>query len=150
MSARGRHYEFAERGWEAYCVSAGRTHRSAPTAGGKNGWKVPDAFCPLSAKNWVKRCILWQRRSTCSRTVLVSLRRGGPMCPPVVGIANSPKMGENRTTSLLGGHAGPPLRSNTNVVRKQVLLYRHWVCRFAEQLNDITCRVFSEQLPLSP
>ena len=72
------------------------------------------------------------------------------MCPPVVGITNSPKMGETRTMFPPGGHTGPPLRSNTNVVRKQVLLYRHWVCRFAEQLNDITCRVFSEQLPLSP
>jgi len=72
------------------------------------------------------------------------------MCPPVVGITNLPKMGETCTMFPPGGHTGPPLRSNTNVVRKQVLLYRHWVCRFAEQLNDITCRVFSEQLPLSP
>ena len=52
-----------------------------------------DVFCPFSARNWVKRCILWQRRSICLRTVWVSLRRGGPMCPPVVGNTNSPKNG---------------------------------------------------------
>ena len=80
-------------GREPYSVSAGRTHGSAPTAGGENGRKVPDVFCPFSAHNWVKRCILWQRRSIRLRTVWVSLRRGGPMCPPVVGITNSPKNG---------------------------------------------------------
>ena len=97
-------------GREPYGVSAGRTHRSAPTAGGENGRKVPDAFCHFSAKNWVKRCILWQCRSTCSRTALVSLRRGGPMCPPVVGITNSPNVGGRRMVFLPGGHTGPPLR----------------------------------------
>ena len=93
MSARREHRTVSSHFGQIRNAYHRRTHRSAPTAGGKNGWKVPDAFCPLSAKNWVKRCILWQRRSTCSRTVLVSLRRGGPMCPPVVGNTNSPKNG---------------------------------------------------------
>ena len=32
------------------------------------------------------------------------------MCPPVVGITNSPKPGKKRIIFPPGGHAGPPLR----------------------------------------
>ena len=42
--------------------------------------------------------------------ILVSHRRGGPMCPPVVGIANSPEMAKKRTMFPMSGHIGPPLR----------------------------------------
>ena len=33
----------------------------------------------------------------------------GPVCPPVVGISNSPKMRGNHTMFPPGGHMGPPL-----------------------------------------
>ena len=81
------YYEFAEHGRETQDVSAGRTHRSAPTAKGKDGRNLSDAFCQFNAlyldDKW---CIPRKRRRVCLCTTLVSHRRGGPMCPPVVGI----------------------------------------------------------------
>ncbi len=56
----------------------------------------------------------------------------GPVCPPVVGISNSPKMRGNHTMFPPGGHMGPPLQSNTKVVYKQAFLRCQWVCRLAE------------------
>ena len=44
MSARGRHYEFAEHGRETYDVSAGRTHGSAPMGNREDGQKFPTIF----------------------------------------------------------------------------------------------------------
>ena len=77
-------------------VSARRTHRSAPTAKGKDGRNLSDAFCQFNAlyldDKW---CIPRKRRRVCLCTTLVSHRRGGPMCPPVVGTTNSPNVGEN-------------------------------------------------------
>ena len=37
------------------------------------------------------------------------------MCPPVVDIANSPKMGGKRMMFLPGGHMGPPLRRTGSI-----------------------------------
>ena len=41
--------------------------------------------------------------------------RAGPVCPPMVGITNSPKMGENRMMFPPGGHMGPPLRQMSSM-----------------------------------
>ena len=43
------------------------------------------------------------------------------MCPPMVGITNTPKMGENRMMFSLGRHTGLPLQPNANVMRKRIL-----------------------------
>ena len=49
VSACGRRCEFAQPGWGTYSVSAGRTHGSAPTARGEDGWELLDVFCHFNA-----------------------------------------------------------------------------------------------------
>ncbi len=50
----GRYCEFAEHRGKPHDVSAGRTHGSAPTAGGGNEREMSDAFCYLSAQFFEK------------------------------------------------------------------------------------------------
>ena len=109
VSVRGRHYEFAERGREIEGVSAGRTHGSAPTGDGEDGRKLPNAFCHFGAPWLAKRgrdLRQFQRIWLC--TVLASHRGGGPVCPLVVGITNSPNVGGTEGVSAGRTHGSAP------------------------------------------
>ena len=54
VSIQCGHYEFAEHGVETHDVSDGRTHRSAPTADGEDGWKLDRMICPIFLHIWMK------------------------------------------------------------------------------------------------
>ena len=61
-----------------------------PTAAGKDKQKLPDRICHFNPPCWAENGRIlrkYRRISLC--TVLRYHRRGGPMCPPVVGITNS-------------------------------------------------------------
>ena len=54
MSARRRHYEFAEDERKTYGIFAGRTHGSAPTADGEDWWGLIDIFSLFFVVYFVK------------------------------------------------------------------------------------------------
>ncbi len=132
VSVRGRHYEFAERGREIEGVSAGRTHGSAPTGDGEDGRKLPNAFCHFGAPWLAKRgrdLRQFQRIWLC--TVLASHRGGGPVCPLVVGITNSPNVGGTEGVSAGRTHGSAPTACGKNGWK-----LTNAFCHF-----DATCRV---------
>ena len=85
MSARGRHYEFAERGREIEGVSAGRTHGSAPTVKYQGSAQTSVSVSPLGLP--LSGALNGHHMSDHSAQLL-SHRRGGPMCPPAVDTVN--------------------------------------------------------------
>ena len=111
MSARQKHLAILSHVRRIRNAYHGRTHRSAPTGISQHCAETDSAGVDVeSAQSSPEMGHLNDKMRRFFSDHPATCRRGGPMCPPVVGIQDSLRIRGIRTVFLWNGHINPPLR----------------------------------------